>query len=120
MPALRWEECQQIAAYQPIRAPFTRDHFICMLSLLAYPCEENIENFQETVGSAYLRLGLIKTEAHLELWKESMEPCPSWTYVPPNPTEGRTNGAWVHIGARRNYQNLKEAGEIQKILSLLD
>ena len=52
MPALRWEECKQIANYQRIELPFTYDHIILLLSLLTFPDESNLEDYCQVTSTA--------------------------------------------------------------------
>jgi hypothetical protein len=112
MPALRWEECQRIIDYQTIAPPFTRDHLLLMIALLAYPTVSDVEEYRTVVGNAYRATGLISSDERLELWRTGLEGCVDWRY-----DEGTQ--AWTHQwGARTNHHD--RAREAQKILSLLE
>jgi hypothetical protein len=112
MPALRLEECKRIVDYQTFAAPFTRDHLLLMITLLAYPTVSDIEEYRTVVGNAYRATGLVSSEEKLELWRNGLEGCPDWRY-----DEGVQ--AWVHPWGARTSTNGERAREVQEILSLL-
>lgn len=113
MPALRWAECKSIANYQHIRPPYTHDHILVFLALLAFPTEDDIEEYREMVGNAYLATGLIQTEEDVETWRNGLILSPNWTY-------DESIHAWVHNWGARTPSNQPRTTQIQEILSLLD
>jgi hypothetical protein len=113
MPALRWEECKKITNYQTISPPFTHSHLLVLISLLAYPTEEDVEEYRIMVGNAYLTTGLITSEEKLQKWRNSLSPCPNWRY-------DEQVRAWVHQWGARNTRNEEISRRAQEILSLLD
>jgi hypothetical protein len=113
MPALRWEECKKIVNYQTIEPPFTRDHLLVLIALLAYPTEQDIEEYRTVVGNAYLATGLITSETKVQKWRDSLSPCANWRYD----EEVR---AWVHQWGARSARNDERSRQTQMIFSLLE
>lgn len=80
MPALRWEECKQIANYQKIESPFTYDHIILFLALLAFPTHSTIDDYREVTSTALRNTNILIDDEKLELWRNSLEIVPEWEY----------------------------------------
>lgn len=113
MPALRWEECKRIVDYQTVKSPFTHDHLLVLIALLAYPTEEDIEEYRAMVGNAYLATGLISSETKVQEWRNALSPCPNWRY-------DEDVRAWVHQWGARHVRRNLESQQAQEILSLLE
>ena len=113
MPALRWEECKQIAKYQKIEPPFTKDHLIILLALFAFPDETNLIDYKEVTSTALRNINILNDEKSLELWCDLLEPAEQWVY-------NDELHAWTHPWSTRNAWNGPKTQQIQEILSLLD
>lgn len=113
MPALRWEECKKIAKYQKIVSPFTYDHIILILSLLAYPEESILDDYLLVTSTALKNTKILVDEEKLNLFAESLESTFDWTY-------DDNIQAWIHPWGARSIHNPDTARQVHQILSLLD
>lgn len=112
MPALRWDECKKIADYQTITPPYTRDYILVLVALLAFPTGDDIAEYREMVGNAYLATGLIKSQELVDMWRSVLQVTPNWSF-------DDEIQAWVHPWGARQPAN-QQTRRIQEILSLLD
>jgi hypothetical protein len=104
MPALRWEECVEIASYvtaQHTNFILSESYVISILSLLTFPTLDTMDDYCTKVSDAFMAIGIWPDteDGHQmrQLWcsafRDDDNECPRWEL---------DGGVWVHPWSARN------------------